>query len=61
LVDGETVSSNNCSNFRTRLARSAFSEEGMSSERVSVKGEGSSWTVDCGGERGRITGVRLAY
>jgi hypothetical protein len=60
LLDGDTVSSN-CSNFRTRLARSPLFKEGTSNERVSVYGEGGSWAVGCGGGCGRCTGVRLAY
>jgi hypothetical protein len=53
--------SSNCSNFRTRLARSPLFEEGTSNERVSVYGESGSWAVGCEGECGRFTGVRLAY
>jgi hypothetical protein len=51
LPGGDTVSSS-CSNFRTRLARSSLFEEETSNERVSVYGEGGSWTVGRGGECG---------
>jgi hypothetical protein len=61
VVCGDAASSS-CSNLRTRLARSALSGEATFSDGVSVYGEGSSSViVDCGGERGRTTGVRLAY
>ena len=60
LVCGDTASSS-CSNLRTRVARSVLSGEATSTDGVSVYGEGNSWVVDGGGERGRTTGVRLAY
>lgn len=56
---GGDVASNICSNLRLRLVRSAFSDE--ASERISVYDEGSFRDVDSGGERGGITGARLAY